>query len=60
MMRSMDFLIDDVKCENGRELVATKKIDSDELWWRDISVEGSGFNQLFKGAIRNLGIKGDI
>jgi len=28
--------------------------DADEIWWRPLEVEGSGFTQLFKGSVRNL------
>lgn len=44
----------DVAYINGREFVASKKNDSDDLWWRRLEVEGSGFTQLFKGSIKNL------
>ena len=37
--------------ENGIELVASKRSD-DTLWWRPLEVEGSGFEQLFKGSIK--------
>ncbi len=38
--------------QNGIEVVASKMNDSNELWWRPLEVEGSGFIQLFKGSIR--------
>lgn len=44
----------DVAYKNGHELVASKAPDSDEIWWRPLEVEGSGFTQLFKGSVRNL------
>lgn len=44
----------DVAYVNGVELVASKCIDCDKLWWRSLEVEGSGFTQLFKGSIRSL------
>jgi len=37
---------------NSTEWVASKLLDTGELWWRDMAVEGSGFERLFKGAIR--------
>lgn len=43
----------------GVEMVASKKFDSEELWWRPIEVEGSGFTQLFKGTIKELWEKHD-
>ena len=54
-MHSMGFdWICDVSYINGQELVASKMNDSEELWWRPLGVEGSGFTQLFKGSIRKL------
>lgn len=44
----------DVACVNGMELVASKMIDCDDLWWRHLEVEGSGFIQLFKGSVKQL------
>lgn len=44
----------DIAYVNGHELVASKKIDSNELWWRPIEVEGSGFERLFKGSIKSV------
>ena len=44
----------DVAYVNGKELVASKMNDSDELWWRPLEVEGSGFTQLFKGSVKKL------
>ena len=44
----------DIAYVNGHELVASKMIDCDELWWRPVSTEGSGFEQLFKGSIKQL------
>lgn len=44
----------DIAYVNGHELVASKCNDSEELWWRSIEVEGSGFTQLFKGSIKNI------
>ncbi len=43
-----------IRYENGIEYVASKMNDSDELWWRPLEVEGSGFTQLFKGSIENV------
>jgi hypothetical protein len=42
----------DVSVFNGAEMVASKMNDCDDLWWRSISVEGSGFERLFKGSIK--------
>lgn len=42
----------DVAIINNRECIASKMIDSSELWWRELEVEGSGFTQLFRGSIR--------
>lgn len=44
----------DVSYFNGQELVASKMNDSDELWWRPMEVEGSGFTQLFQGCIKRV------
>ena len=44
----------DIAYINGQELVASKMNDCDELWWRPLEVEGSGFARLFKGSIRSL------
>jgi hypothetical protein len=44
----------DVAYVNGQELVASKMNDCDDLWWRPVEVEGSGFTQMFKGSIRRL------
>lgn len=44
----------DVAYINGEELVASKINDSQKLWWRPLSVEGSGFTQLFKGSVKAL------
>jgi hypothetical protein len=44
----------DVALTNGIEMVASKMTDSDDLWWRPIEVEGSGFVRLFKGSIKEL------
>lgn len=42
----------DIDCINGQELVASKMNDGEELWWRPLEVEGSGFAALFKGSVR--------
>lgn len=42
----------DIAYVNGQELVASKFKDSNELWWRGVEIEGSGFTQLFGGAIK--------
>ena len=47
----------DVDYVNGSELVASKFKDSDELWWRPLEVEGSGFTRLFKGSVRRLYVR---
>jgi len=50
----------DVMMLNGVELVASKypaeqdDENSENLWWRPVEVEGSGFTQLFKGSIKAL------
>lgn len=44
----------DIKYVEGQEMVASKKNESDELWWRPLEAEGSGFTQLFKGSIKRL------
>lgn len=41
----------DIAYINGQELVASKMADCDDLWWRPLEVEGSGFTQLFKSSI---------
>lgn len=44
----------DVKLQNGQEMIASKCNDSEDVWWRPIAVEGSGFETLFKGSIRQV------
>lgn len=44
----------DIAYVNGIELVASKYIDCNKLWWRSLETEGSGFTQLFKGSIKKL------
>lgn len=52
-MRACGFeWICDLDYFQGTEWVASQKIDSSDLWWRPLEVEGSGFTQLFKGSIR--------
>lgn len=46
----------DVCVFQGIECVASKINDGDEVWWRPIEVEGSGFYSMFKGSIRSLDI----
>lgn len=53
-MRCCGFDIDEISYEEDTELVGSKMRDCDELWWRDLSVEGSGFSNLFKHSIRDL------
>jgi hypothetical protein len=54
-MHSMGFeWICDIAYVNGCELVASIMKDSEELWWRPIQVEGSGFTQLFQGSIKRV------
>jgi len=50
-MNSLGFGIADIKCIGNDECYAHKANDSDELVWFPIAAGGSGFNQLFKGAI---------
>lgn len=42
----------DIAFINGVELVASKMNDSENLFWRSVEVEGSGFTHLFKGSIK--------
>lgn len=42
----------DVAYVDGKEWVASKYQDCDDLWWRELEVEGDGFTQLFKGSVR--------
>lgn len=58
-MNMLDFGIADIAYRNGQELVAKKKADSDELVWWPIAQEGSGFERLFKGAIKRICRFGD-
>ena len=51
-MNNLDFLIADISYINGIELVGKKIIDSDAIIYWPIENEGSGFVQLFKGAIK--------
>ena len=44
----------DLACENRRELVASKYIDSEDLWWRPLEMEGSGFARLFKDSVKAI------
>lgn len=44
----------DIAYADGTEMVASKMLDSDELWWRPIHVEGSGFYKLFSGSIKHV------
>lgn len=46
--------IEDIALINGVEIVASKMTDCDEMWWRPLEVEGSGFTQLFKGSIKQI------
>lgn len=46
MMKRLGFVIEDIKYENGVEMVMSKG------WWRPLEVEGSGFTKLFKGSVR--------
>ena len=44
--------ISDISVDSAnREVVCSHGRDGTE-WWRPLEVEGSGFEQLFKGAIR--------
>lgn len=45
-----DWIVD-VAIVQGREYVASKYYDSDELWWRPLEIEGAGFTRLFKGSV---------
>ena len=55
LMNSVDMgKYDAIACINGLELVATKLNYKEELWWREISVEGSGFENLFRGSIKKV------
>lgn len=51
-MNRLDFGIADIAYINGHEWYAHKRIDSDELVWFPIESGGSGFNDLFRGAIK--------
>jgi|HubBroStandDraft_3_1064219.scaffolds.fasta_scaffold13227_6 hypothetical protein len=51
-MNALDFDIADIMSMGNQEFYAHKMNDSAELVWFPISAGGSGFNQLFKGAIR--------
>ena len=54
-MHSMGFdWICDINYLDGVEMVASKKSESEELWWRPLEVEGHGFTRLFKGAIKRI------
>lgn len=44
----------DIAYINGIEMVASKYIDCEKLWWRPIHVEGSGFERLFKDSIKKI------
>jgi len=44
----------DIAYLNGQELVASRMTDCEELWWRPLEVEGSGFYRLFKGSISQV------
>ncbi len=44
----------DVAYQPPFELIATKKNGSEDLWWRTVETEGSGFERMFKGAIRGM------
>ena len=46
-----DWIVDIAIDPYGIEMVASKYIDSENLWWRPLETEGSGFTQLFKGSI---------
>lgn len=52
LMNSLDFSIADITYINGQELVAKKMIESNAVVWWEMEREGSGFVQLFKGAIK--------
>lgn len=51
VMNHLDFEIADVSYENGFELVGKKRQDGEIIWWH-MEREGSGFERLFKGAIK--------
>jgi len=53
LMRGLGFDIYDVACLYGKELVAKKCEDGYIIWW-PMEREGSGFTQLFKGAIKRV------
>lgn len=48
-----DWIVD-IDYKMGEEFIASKCIDSEDLWWRPLEVEGSGFTRLFKYSIRDL------
>lgn len=55
LMNSLSFdWICDIAIFSGNEMVASKINDCDQLWWRTIEVEGSGFTSLFKGSIHRV------
>lgn len=51
IMRGLDFAIHDIAYRNGHELVAKKCQDGSIIFW-EMEREGSGFERLFKGAIK--------
>jgi hypothetical protein len=51
MMKCLDFDIHDIGLVAGKEFVAKKCRDGRIVWWA-MEVEGSGFERLFKGSIR--------
>ncbi len=51
LMNSLDFLIADIDYINGCEMVAKKCQDGRLIWW-SAEKEGSGFQRLFKNAIK--------
>lgn len=51
-MNCLDFGIADIAYVNGHEMYAHKMIDSNDLAWFPIESGGSGFNDMFRGAIR--------
>jgi hypothetical protein len=51
VMRALDFDIYDIAYLNEQEWVAKKCQDGSIIWW-EMEREGSGFERLFKGAIK--------
>ena len=51
-MNALGFDIADIKYQNKQEWYAHKMQNSDQLVWFHITQGGSGFEQLFTGAIK--------